>query len=62
MNTKHKVINRLLGICECEAEDVDGACFETCPDNTCMVCTRDIKHKGKHLACTVITHKLYGWD
>lgn len=60
MNTKEKVVRKLLGKCECSSKEK--GCFVECPDEKGMHCSRDVNHKGKHYACGASgLHKIYEW-
>ena len=60
MTIKEQVVNRLLGICECQIKEE--GCGKISPSLK-VNCSRDVNHKGKHFACGASgEHKIEEWD
>ena len=58
MDVKQQVVNRLLGMCECESSEE--GCGDLCMDEE-LYCSREPRHKGNHFACAG-EHKIHEWD
>ena len=57
MKIKERVVNRLLGICECQTDEK--GCNASCEEG--FHCSRDINHIGNHFACGM-EHRVYEWN